>query len=42
MNNLFATGIVEDDSVRMFCDELYQMVDFRKFRKGWKECFYRK
>jgi len=33
MSNLFATGIAENDFVRMFCDDLYRMVDFTNFKK---------
>ena len=33
MSNLFATGMVEDDFVRMFCDDLYKMADFTNFKK---------
>lgn len=33
MSNLFATGMAEDDFVRMFCDDLYKMVDFTNFKK---------
>ena len=33
MSNLYEIGIQEGDFVKIFCDDLYQMVDFSKFKK---------
>ena len=33
MSNLYEIGIQEGDFVKNFCDDLYQMVDFSKFKK---------
>lgn len=34
MSNLFSIGVEENDFVRIFCDDLYKMVDFSKFKKA--------